>query len=205
MTRHIMFMVLQFVFGEPLFSVLRRIPTTGSYWKTEKQFQSAITKWMAIILFSTSMGAWSASAARRSLKLKGLYRGEYWYSRRPWADNDWENNQRNPKQKSGQKSEDPKDSREKKIAECQRILKMRKESMEIYCWQAASAKVSAAPNLPQANQARVSEKTGKQFQTHVQSTVDAFKANSTCDYYKRKVAELEKNAANCDIGKKYLK
>ncbi|MCE5212190.1 MAG: hypothetical protein LLG40_11595 [Deltaproteobacteria bacterium] len=99
------------------------------------------------------------------------------------------------KQKSGQKSEDPRDERQKKIAECQRILKMRKESMEIYCWQAASAKVSAAPNLPQANQARVSEKTGKQFQTHVQSTVDAFKANSTCDYYKRKVAELEKECS----------
>ena len=94
--------------------------------------------------------------------------------------------------KSGQKSEDPKNDREKKIAECQRILKMKKDSMDIYCWQAASAKVSAAPNLPQTNQARVSETTGKQFQNHVQSNVDAFKAHSTCDYYKRKVAEQEK-------------
>jgi len=67
-----------------------------------------------------------------------------------------------------------------------------KDSMDIYCWQAASAKVSAAPESSADESGESIGKTGKQFQDHVQSNVDAFKANSTCDYYKRKVAEQEK-------------
>ncbi len=72
---------------------------------------------------------------------------------------------------------------------------MTRDSMEIQCYQAASAKISEAPNLPRANQTTVSEKTGKQFQEHVQSKVNAYKAGSACDYYKRKVAELEKKCS----------
>ncbi len=94
---------------------------------------------------------------------------------------------------SGKKQETAsKDDRAKKIAQCQRSLKSAQENVLIYCGQAAGAKIAKAPNLPTANRTTVSEETGKQFQTHVQSKVAAFKAGSYCDYYKRKAAELEK-------------
>lgn len=93
---------------------------------------------------------------------------------------------------SKQKGSSSKDPGETELAKCQRILKLNQNSMEIQCYQAASARITAAPDVPRANQTTVSEKTAKQFQEHVQSKVSAFKAGSACDYYKRKVAELEK-------------
>jgi hypothetical protein len=94
--------------------------------------------------------------------------------------------------KSGKKGTTSKDAGETELAKCQRILKLHQNSMEIQCSQAASAQISAAPNLPKANVTTVSEKTARQFQEHVQSKVSAYKAGSSCDFYKRKVAELEK-------------
>lgn len=85
--------------------------------------------------------------------------------------------------------------REAKIAACQRALQLARNSMEISCSREAGAQVSAPPNLPQANQIAITEKTAEQFRKHVESKVVAIKAGSSCDYHKRKVAKLERECS----------
>jgi hypothetical protein len=72
-------------------------------------------------------------------------------------------------------------------------LKENRNSQKIYCGQAAeaTAKSISPPNIPRANQSRVSEKTAQAFQNHIEHKVQAYRANESCEYYNRKIPKLE--------------
>jgi hypothetical protein len=86
-----------------------------------------------------------------------------------------------------------KEKLDKEIADKEKILKLTLNSQMIYCGQAAqaSANISPDPHVPKTNQATVSAKTGEAFQKHVESKVQAYKANSSCEYYNNKVPKLD--------------
>ena len=65
--------------------------------------------------------------------------------------------------------------------------------MKLYCSDGAiaSANISPAPNIPNANFTHVSEETGDAFVKHVEEKVHAYKANRNCQYYLELIPELE--------------
>lgn len=81
---------------------------------------------------------------------------------------------------------------DEKIAGMERSIKLHQDSQLIYCGQAAAIEISPEPHIPNANQAIVSEATADAFTKNIQSRVDSHRANESCDFYKRKIPNLER-------------
>jgi hypothetical protein len=94
------------------------------------------------------------------------------------------------------KSGDPvaKEDKERahKIASLESQLKNARTRAALNCGQAEEIRENMPPAPPTPKGvSRVSEKTAKQFQKHVEDKVREAKASSSCDYHTKRVAELE--------------
>lgn len=80
---------------------------------------------------------------------------------------------------------------DEKIAGMEQSIKLHRNSQLIYCGQAATTEISPEPHIPNASQAIVSEATADAFTRNIQSRVAAHRANESCDFYSRKIPDLE--------------
>jgi hypothetical protein len=70
-------------------------------------------------------------------------------------------------------------------------LAMRYKNMNCGQGYAAAANAAPDPHVPKTNQGVVSEKTANAFQKHVETKVQAYKADSHCRYNTERVSEIE--------------